>query len=411
MNKPAPRDKARAGAWQLLEQWYSGQHEHVIVERDLPADPRDAALTRELALGVVRWQRLYDALCLPFLRPGDQPRQLSIALRLLCHQFFALDRIPQHAALHATVETAKECGAAHFSGVINAVGRKLTGIASPERHGDGPLGRILPERWPTSAALRYSLPDLLVNDLTPVFPGDRDQALAALNHVPPLCTRLRSGVSEVVGKSIIKRDGEWAWWDDPHEALTGPVADGRCVVQDKAQGEIIAAALPRPGDRVLDVCAAPGGKSLAFADRGCWVVAADSSRKRFTTLKQNLSGQAALLAQDGLFPALAKGSFDIVVVDAPCSNTGVLGRRPEARWRYDQKNLASLGVLQRGLLNAAAPLVNEGGKLVYSTCSLSPRENQQIAQSLDGWRILVERLSWPDAWQAGGYVATLIRKA
>jgi 16S rRNA (cytosine967-C5)-methyltransferase len=358
---------------------------------------------------MVRWQRLYDAVCDPLLRRGEQPRALRIALRMLCHQLFACDRIPPHAALHATVEAAKNNGAGHLAGVVNAVGRKLVERVAAERHGDGPLGRLRPEHHPRSPGERHSLPDLLVQDLKPVLPGDTDTALAALNHVPPLCTRTMPGAAPPVGRSILRRDEAWTWWEDPQEALAGPVADGRCVVQDRAQGEVLAALRPRPGERVLDLCAAPGGKARACAEAGCRVIAADLAGPRQARLRANGAGRFAILAQDGRRPALAAGAFDAVLVDAPCSNSGVLGRRPEARWRYDRASLASLTTLQRGLLAAAAGLVGPGGRLVYSTCSLSPGENQRIAQALAGWRVLAERLTWPDAWQGGGYVAVLVR--
>jgi 16S rRNA (cytosine967-C5)-methyltransferase len=405
----AHADPARETAWHLIAAWTAGNTERVVDDAVLRhLDPRDAGLVRELALGVARWQRLYDVLCAPFLRPGPQPIELRIALRLLCHQILVCDRIPPHAALHATVELVKAVGCGHLSGVVNAVGRRIAELAV-ERFGDGPLGRIPRERQPQAMGDRHSLTNLLVEDLTAVVPGDLDESLAALNRMSPLCTRTRPGRTLTPHPAMIRQDGPWTWWSDPAVALSGPVADGLCVVQDRAQGEVIEAARPRPLDLVLDVCAAPGGKAMAFADAGCRVVVADINPDKMGVLRRNLGARAALLAQDGCRPAVAAGAFDLVVVDAPCSNSGVLGRRPEARWRYTRENLAALDSLQREILAASAPLVAPGGRLIYSTCSLSPRENQRIAQALPGWRVLAERLSWPDAWQAGGYVAVLVR--
>jgi len=233
------------------------------------------------------------------------------------------------------------------------------------------------------------------------------QALNALNHMPPLCTRSRPGKTVPVGRTILKREGAFTWWDDPTEAL-GWVSDGQCVVQDRTQAAAIETAMPRRGELVLDLCAAPGGKSAYLRDLGCTVIAAESSRRRLDEL-QEASG-SMVMAQDGRRPACAEGAFDLVVVDAPCSNTGVLARRPEARLRYDRKHLDQLQALQRGLMRAASRLVRPDGRLLYATCSLSPRENQAIAHGLDGWRILAEKVTWPDAWQAGGYAATLIRR-
>ena len=409
-DQPRGAVDARLSAWCLIDDWLMGRCERIADGIIGTAGGRDVALARELALGVVRWQRLYDALTAPLLRPGDQPRALRIALRLLCHQLFALDRIPARAAVHATVAAAKTAGAGHLAGVVNAVGRRLAELVLPERQGDGPLGRLAREYWPRLPGECHSLPDLLVNHLAACMPDQAHISLAALNLMPPLCTRTRPGRPSPRGAGIIRQEGEWTWWSDPHLALSGPVADGLCVVQDHAQGEVLAAARVRPGERVLDLCAAPGGKSLAFADAGCRVVAADVNPHRLPRLKANLTGAASLILADGLRPALADRAFDLVLVDAPCSNSGVLGRRPEARWRYTRETLAGLEELQRALLSSSAALVAEGGRLIYSTCSLSPCENQQLAQSLPGWRLLSERLTWPDAWQGGGYVAVLVRK-
>ncbi len=287
--------------------------------------------------------------------------------------------------------------------------RRLAELRLPQRVGEGPLGRLPPERWPTDPAIRASLPDALVTDLREVE-ATADQ-LEDLNRLAPLCTRTRPGSAPPSGVGILRQEGEWTWWDDPQVALHGPVADGRCVVQDRAQGHVLAISGARPGDLVLDLCAAPGGKAMAFADRGCRVIAGELNARRLPRLRGNLNGHASVLLQDAGRPALAAQAFDVVVVDVPCSNSGVLGRRPEARWRYRPDMLSKLGVLQQRLLRAAAELVRPDGRLIYSTCSVTPAENQGIAHRLDGWRLLAEQRSWPDQWQAGGYVAVLVRQS
>jgi 16S rRNA C967 or C1407 C5-methylase (RsmB/RsmF family) len=267
--------------------------------------------------------------------------------------------------------------------------------------------------WPEDPAILASLPDRLVADLRAqqFTHGEESERtkLLALNHMSPLCTRTRPGFSPPIGQSILRQEGEWTWWEDPQEALHGVVEAGRAVVQDRAQGYVVATCNPRPGNLVLDLCAAPGGKALAFADRGCRVIAADLQPAKLRRLRQNLGPAIAVLAQDGGRTALAP-AFDIVVADVPCSNTGVLARRPEARIRYHPKALKSLHDLQQRLIRSAAHLVRPGGKLVYSTCSVTRHENQGIAHQLDGWRLLAEHACWPDAWQAGGYVAVLVRQ-
>jgi 16S rRNA (cytosine967-C5)-methyltransferase len=401
---------ARDAAWLALERVADGRAERLTdVIDSCGLDARDAALGREIALGVARNQRLYEHLARGFLKPGRQPVELLRALAIGAHQLFALDQIPPHAACSTTVELLHNHGAKGLTGVTNAVMRRFAELRMAQRQSEGPLGRIPPERWPDDLAVLASLPDALVADLRAELVDHPRERLLALNNVVPLCTRTRPGCAPPTGQGIRRQEGDWTWWDDPQAAIQGPVADGRCLVQDRAQGHVVDLSGARPGELVLDLCAAPGGKSLAFADRGCRVVAADNNPRRMPRLRANLKSQATMLLQDGLHTALAPGSFDVVLVDAPCSNSGVLGRRPEARWRYQPKTLAQLATLQRRLLLAAAELVRPDGRLIYSTCSVTPSENQGIAHRLDGWRILKEQRSWPDAWQAGGYVAVLVR--
>ena len=408
---PRPQIDARAAAWLALERVFDGRAERLAEVIDGCAlDQRDAALARELALGVARHQRLYEHLARGFLKRGRQPVELLRALALGAHQLFGLDQIPPHAAVATTVDLLRNHHGRGLTGVANAVLRRLAEIRLPERQADGPLGRLPSTHWPEDPAVRASLPDALVTDLREDLAARPELRLDDLNRVPPLCTRTRPGCAPPQGRGIIRQEGEWTWWEDPQQAIAGPVADGRCTVQDRAQGHVVELAAARPGDLVLDVCAAPGGKSLAFADRGCRVIAAEINPRRVPRLAGNLAGTAAIVLQDGARPGLAAGAFDVVLVDAPCSNSGVLGRRPEARWRYQPKTLATLAGLQRRLLLAAATLVRPDGRLVYSTCSVTPSENQGIAHRLDGWRVLKEQRSWPDDWQSGGYVAVLVRR-
>jgi 16S rRNA (cytosine967-C5)-methyltransferase len=295
-----------------------------------------------------------------------------------------------------------------LSGVANAVLRRLSEIRLPNRNIEGPLGRLDEAHWPKDPAILASLPELLVNDLRSQLSGDGREQLLALNQLPPLCTRTRPGFSPPTGRSIIRQEGEWTWWSDPQEALHGVVAANRAVVQDRSQGYVVETSAARPGQLVLDLCAAPGGKSLAFADRGCRVFAGEMQRNKLARLRENVGTAIPILAQNGTRPALV-AAFDIVVADVPCSNTGVLARRPEARLRYHAKALKSLRDIQRNLLESAARLVLPDGKLVYSTCSVTAQENQGIAHNLNGWRILAEHTCWPNQWQAGGYVAVLVR--
>lgn len=365
--------------------------------------PRDRGLAREIALGAVRYARLYDALADRFLRDDRQPPGLRVVLRLAAHQLFALDRVPVHAVVSTSVDLVPGLDLGRRGGVVNAVARRLAELRSDQRHGDGPLGRLAPSDIPSGAGVQAGLPDALVADLgtTASEPG---RSLDDLNRVPPLCLRTRPGQRVLEHPSVVRRDGQWTWWRDARAAIDGPVAAGHAVVQDFSQGKVAELAAVYAGERVLDLCAAPGGKSLALHDAGAHVVAADRNRQRLNQVPAMLTR----VVMDGTAPALAAG-WDVVIVDAPCSNTGVLGRRPEARLRYHREALDGLLELQRQLLARGAELVAPGGRLIYSTCSLVPEENHDLAASLPGWRIDAEATAWPDGWQAGGYAARLVR--
>jgi len=414
---PVPSPDARLIAWDALRTWEDGRHD--FLDDALAAQPgfaalddRDQGLARELTLGVVRNGRLYDHLAATFLSRPDPSPPLTRTLRLACHQLFALDRVPPHAVGATAIDILRARGCEGLTGVANAVIRRLSAMRQDSRSCDGPLGRLPAAAVPGDVAVAESLPASLVADLAPLLDEDPARRLADLNRMAPLCTRTRVGLPPPPGRSVLRRDGPWTWWDDPREALSGPVADHRCVVQDRAQGAVVdlvvALGGARPGDLVADVCAAPGGKASSLAERGCQVFPGDIGLDKARTLRAALP---RVLVHDGRHPALARGAFDLVLVDAPCSNSGVLGRRPEARWRYSAASRASLAHLQAALLAAAAPLVRADGRLVYSTCSLVPAENQGIAHRLAGWRVLGERLCWPDTWQGGGYACVLVRSS
>jgi 16S rRNA (cytosine967-C5)-methyltransferase len=343
------------------------------------------------------------------LQQKKQPAALIRALNIGCHQLFALDTIPVHAACSTTVELLHHHGAGKLAGVANAIMRRLADMRLSERVCAGPLGRLPDAIIPADPAISASLPDALVSELRKHDILLTTQQFLQLNTVAPLCTRTRPGFSPLSGQSILKQQGDWTWWDDPSEAINGVVAARRAVVQDMAQGHVIEMSGARAGNLVIDLCAAPGGKSLAFMDRGCQVISCDSAREKMVRLRDNCGADAALVVANGLHAPFAPHCADIVLCDVPCSNSGVFARRPEAKQRYEAKHLKKLHDLQRGLLKKAAQLVKKDGKLIYSTCSISPTENQAIAHNLAGWRLLSEHTAWPDAWQGGGYVAVLVR--
>jgi 16S rRNA (cytosine967-C5)-methyltransferase len=307
-------------------------------------DDRDRGLVTELVYGTCRMQRACDWLVNRFVQ-GRTDAQVRAALRLGAYQLGWL-RVPAHAAVAATVDEVRGPG----RGLVNAVLRKVAALVE-----GGPI------RWPDPAT-ELSYPDWLVARLsTDLGPGPARAALVTMNRRGQLTER----------------------------------ADG--YFQDRASQLVAAYVGTGPGERVIDVCAAPGGKATAMAggpggpgaEAGpALVVAADSDRARATVLAGNvdrlgLTGSVAVVVADATRPPWPPARFDRVLVDAPCSGLGVLRRRPDARWRVQPADIDRLAALQRQMVASSAALVRPGGLLVYSVCTLTAAETAGI----DRWLV------------------------
>lgn len=324
---------ARGVALTALVEVAGGARANVVLPRLLGAsslERRDRAFATELTYGTCRMQRACDWLVDRHVR-GRTDDEVRAALRLGAYQL-AWTRVPPHAAVAATVAEVRGPGRS----LVNAVLRR---VADDVARG--------PVRWPDPAtALSY--PDWVVARLgADLGPAAARAALEQMN----------------VAAAATERD------------------DG--YIQDPASQMVAAHVGARSGERVLDLCAAPGGKATALAGAGAaLVVAADVDPGRSAVVTGNaarlgLATVAAVVA-DGRRPPLRPGAFDRVLVDAPCSGLGVLRRRPDARWRVQPGDLPRLAALQRELLDAAVPLVRPGGTLVYSVCTLTREETAGI---------------------------------
>ena len=290
-------------------------------------DERDRSFVTELVYGTIRMRRACDFLVDRFaLRDLDVPTRNL--LRLGAYQLHFL-RTPAHAAVSATVAVAP----GRTRGLANAILRRVAEA---------------PVEWPDDAT-RLSYPDWIVDRLVAdLGTSDALGALEAMNDPPQVTER----------------------------------ADG--YVQDQASQWVAAAVEARAGERVLDLCAAPGGKSTAMASSGAHVIANDVSVARAGLVASNarrLSIDVAVLAGDGRRPPFASQAFDRILVDAPCSGLGVLRRRPDARWRIDEAAIERLASLQRDLLEASLPLLRPTGTLVYSVCTMTSSETVGV----DDW--------------------------
>ena len=290
-------------------------------------DRRDRAFVTELVYGTTRMRRACDHLLDRFLH-DDVQAEVRTVLRLGAYQLHWAG-VPAHAAVSATVAVAPR----RVRGLCNAVLRRVAGYEPT---------------WP-GPGVELSVPDWLVDRLVADLGRDEAlEALAAMNRPAP---------------AVVRDDG---YHQDRASQMVAAL-----VVEDLNLG----------AGRVLDLCAAPGGKATAMASAGASVVAADLRPTRLGLVRDNalrLGHDMALVAADGRIPPFRPGSFDRVLVDAPCTGLGVLRRRADARWRSSEADVAELADLQVALLGAVVDLVRPGGQLVYSVCTLTAAETTGV---------------------------------
>jgi 16S rRNA (cytosine967-C5)-methyltransferase len=313
----------------------------------------DCHLATALVMGVLRWEIALDGVIRRYLQRPDQKlaEPVALVLRLGAFQLLHMDRIPAHAALSESVEMCRAAGHPHAAGMVNAILRKVstageakapifeTTAAFAERLGH-PLWLV--ERWVAeygrTDALKICEADQREPDAGGLFTAD-----AALPHID----------------------------------------DGSRLV-----AELAAAAMPEGGTRVWDCCAAPGGKTLVLAARlaGAEILATDVSAKRMAPMQARLrrypfAGKVKTEVADAAKLPAAAGDFDLILCDVPCSGTGTLGRNPEIRTRLQPEELQRQAARQREILAAALRRLAPGGRLIYSTCSLEPEENERVVAS------------------------------
>ena len=380
----------------------------------------DHAMVMELALGVVRWIRLLEYVCGTLVQRKPSP-DVEGFLLVGVYQLLVAQGMADHAAVNETVEAAKQELSRNTGDFINAVLRRVV------RERDAIRAAI--DRQPIG--IRFSHPDLLVDRWSRQCGEDRAQGLCAWNNEPPE-TVLRIVRGRVAAAEFIARLGEAGVTVTPHPfrpddcfVLQRGVRvtnvpgyqDGWFAVQDPST--LLAPELldAQPDDVVLDACAAPGGKTLVIAERmqGKGVlIAMDRYEDRLAPLRDNLQrlGHPWVKVVCG-DATRAAGRFDRILLDVPCSNTGVLRRRADARWRFAQDRLAALVETQRALLDHAATLLKPGGSLVYSTCSLEPEENEKLIEAWvaahGDFALRREQSLWPpESGTDGAYAALLV---
>ena len=369
--------------------------DHLLKRTALQA--RDRALLTQLVYGTLRWRGRLDWHLKRFLSrslAGTKP-YLRNLLRLTLYQLLFLDRVPDYAAVNEAVELAKKHGGEKAGGLVNAVARAVL----RERERQGPN---LPGETASRLSVLWSHPDWLVKKWLDYIGADETEALLkANNHEPFLTLRANRLRGERAALLELLRaqgfDAEPAPWAPQGIRLKQGAAvnqlpgfeQGLFQVQGEASQLIPYILDPRPGERILDGCAAPGGKTTHIAelmeDRG-EVIATDLSARGLEKLKQNVrrltvtSVQPFLVdLQKGLTGALA-APYDRILVDAPCSGLGTLRSHPEAKWHREERDIQRLSRLQKKILRRAAGYLKPGGVLVYSTCTLTREENEVVVE-------------------------------
>ena len=340
--------------------------------------PADRHLVTTLVLGVLRWQILLDQRIRSLLKKPNAKldAEESIALRLGAYQLLFLDRIPAHAAIGESVELVLKAGHRYASGMVNAVLRRFARFDSLDE-GLEELGAQahpawMVERWVShygaelaTAICRHGQAQPTLTVRMENAQADQELVRAGIELAP---CELLAGARTVVSGDV---------------TLTAAFAEGRVRIQDEGSqliGELAAASF-EPAGEILDTCAAPGGKTFILAERKrqAHIVACDENPQRLAQLSSRLAAfgpRVECRVADA--SVLQDAIFDGALADVPCSGTGTLGRNPEIRHRLKPEDLPRQAERQRAILKATLRAVRPGGRVVYSTCSLEPEENEQV---------------------------------
>jgi len=366
----------------------------------------DAGLATELSQGVLRWQRLLDFVIDRHLKkPANMADvEVRIALRLGVYQLIFLDRVPARAAVHESVELVKRARKRSAANLVNAILRKIAMEPLPGNSPAEAVARLFAPDLSLAVRLgiQYSHPTWMVERWLGFYGEDRTRALLhSNNRVPVLSGYLFDPQrSEDAAKSLQQagcsiRPGQLlrdAWiFEVGNPTACEAVRRGWIAIQDEASQSIARLVAPDPGNAVLDLCAAPGGKTLLLAravGTEGHIIAADLHEHRVWAMKGRfeLAGirNVETLTLNAEQPLPFERPFDRILVDVPCSGTGTLARHPEIRWKLHAADLRDLHGRQARLLRNALPFVAPHGRLVYSTCSLEPEENELVVREILG---------------------------
>jgi 16S rRNA (cytosine967-C5)-methyltransferase len=420
---------ARRAAFEILREVEAGAFSSILLAAEEPKlKPVDRALTHELVLGVLRWQLWLDKLIEHFTKRSIESLDLPVrlSLRLGLYQLRFLTRVPASAAVNEAVNLVRSAKVSSAAAFVNAVLRRAIREANydPASQATDPIEKL---------AIQTSHPAWLIQRWIEAFGGEEAEAFARANNlVPPTAFRVVNGDFKEILERLREAHGivepsavaEDAWRISGASSLVRELAaEGKIYLQDEASQLVAQTVDLQPGERALDLCAAPGGKTTLIAQRAgnsALIVASDRSAKRLDTVtritaSQNLTSIKSLLLDVAQQLPFENSVFDRILIDAPCSGTGTLRRNPEIRWRISEADIHELAAQQKLFLKHAARVLKPGGQLVYSTCSVEPDENEDvIAAFVEGHRSFqLQKTSrtWPHREGTDGFFIASFRLA
>ena len=423
MGKNNAISPARLAAFNVLRQVETGAFSSILLAAEEPQlIPADRALCHELVLGVLRWQLLLDKIVEHFAkrRIESLDHAVRIALRLGLYQLRFLTRIPASAAVNESVSLVRHARLSSATGLVNAVLRRAIREADydPASEVSDPLERI---------SIRTSHPQWLIERWAKSFGVEEAETFAEANNVvPPTAFRVvgvRANEAEVLERfrsagATVEASGvaKGAWRVSGATSMVRELSGGgRIYLQDEASQHVAEVLDVKPGERALDLCAAPGGKTTLMADRAddnARIVAADRSAARLetvvaTTNLQELKSIKPLLLDAGEKLPFGSNVFDKVLLDAPCSGTGTLRRNPEIRWRLAEDDIRKFAETQTRFLTNAGEVVKPGGRLVYSTCSVEREEDEEVIEEFvtrdKRFKLVSTERTWPQREGCDGF--------
>ncbi len=384
----------------------------------LRLEPNESAPTRNVVLEICRRRNQLEWYLGQLADKGVKAR-LRRPLCWALAEILWLDGLPAEVAVSVCVDSIKQQFSSREAGFANALLRRTTGPDARSRF----AARL--EQAPPH--VRLALPEPLWQRWkTQLSPAQLTELANLLLQPSVIHVRERQTTGELpfLGPAYTVPWAPQATFrlcTDPQALFASPEWQaGSFYVQDPATLLSCSLLAPQPGETVADLCAAPGGKSLVLAEALAGtgrLVCLDRSQRRLRTVARNLAGQehVALAVGDAATPPFRPDSFDAILLDVPCSNTGVIRKNPDVRWRFSPKDLQELAALQQRILIGTAPLLRPGGRLVYSTCSIEPEENSGniaafLATHLD-FTLVEQHQLLPAEGNDGAYAALLRKQA